>query len=124
MLNKYSASPDHYAILKEWARENRKNQTEGESILWDRIRDKGLGVTFLRQFIIEDYIVDFVCRESRLIIEVDGGYHCQYQQMLDDKARERRLDELGFKVIRFSNEEILTGIDKVITEIEKQIKNQ
>jgi len=121
MLRKYQAAPDHYGQLKEWARENRKNQTDAESFLWDQIRNKALGVTFLRQFIIEDYIADFICRECNLIIEVDGGYHCQYQQMQDDAIRTHRLNELGYKVIRFKNEEISFEPERILEEIKREV---
>ena len=70
-----TASPDRYQLLKEFARKNRKNVTIAENVLWDCLRRNSLGVTFLRQHIIGDFIVDFVSRNSGLIIEVDGGYH-------------------------------------------------
>ena len=70
-----TASPDRYGLLKAYARENRKNATLAESMMWELLRKNRLGTRFLRQHIIVDYIVDFVSRESRLIIEVDGGYH-------------------------------------------------
>ena len=64
------ASPDRYGILKEYARENRKNMTEGETALWNALSDNALGVRFIRQYIIGDYIVDFYCRKNKLVIEV------------------------------------------------------
>ena len=64
-----------YGILKENAKANRNNQTEAESIFWSIAKGSGLGEKCRRQYIIGDYIVDFFFRSSRLIIEVDGGYH-------------------------------------------------
>ena len=74
-----NASPDRYGLLKAFARENRKNATLAESVLWEQLRNNTLGVKFLRQHAIGDYIVDFVSRSSGLIIEVDGGYHAERQ---------------------------------------------
>ena len=82
------ASPDRYGILKEYARENRKNMTEGETALWNALSDNALGVRFIRQYIIGDYIVDFYCRKNKLVIEVDGGYHSEPHQQEDDKIRQ------------------------------------
>jgi len=76
-----------------------------------------LGMEFLRQHIIGDYIVDFVSRHGGLVIEVDGGYHSEPQQQEDDVIREQDLERMGFHVMRFSNEEVLFDIDNVIEQI-------
>ena len=99
------ASPDRYGLLKEYARENRNNMTLGEKALWSSLRHKFLGHRFYRQYIIADYIVDFLCHEGGVIIEVDGGYHSEPRQAEDDELRTQRLEQLGFHVLRFSNEE-------------------
>ena len=117
MIDFRTSSPDRYRILKDFARENRKNMTEAESVLWNSLRNKSLGVKFLRQHIIGDYIVDFVCQETGLIIEVDGGYHSEPCQKEDDETRTRHLESKGFKVIRFTNEEILFNIESVINKV-------
>lgn len=122
MIDFRTSSPDRYRILKDFARENRKNMTEAESFLWNSLRNKGLGVKFLRQHIIGDYIVDFVCQETGLIIEVDGGYHSEPCQKEDDDTRTRYLESKGFKVIRFTNEEILFNIESVINKVYNLIK--
>lgn len=119
MLDKYSASVDRYGLLKLYARENRNNMTEAERVLWNHIRKEQLGIKFMRQYIIGDYIVDFVCRECGLVIEVDGAYHAELQQQEDDTIRQRNIEKLGFHFLRFSNEEILFDINHVINEIEK-----
>ena len=77
-----------------------------------------MGREFLRQHIIGDYIVDFASRHDGLIVEVDGGYHAERQQQEDDVLRERELERMGFHVMRFSNEEVLSNIDKVLQQIE------
>jgi very-short-patch-repair endonuclease len=113
-----TASPDRYGLLKAFARENRRQATEAETLLWDCLRSNSMGVKFLRQHIIGDYIVDFVSREDGLIIEVDGGYHAEPRQMEDDLQREAYLEHLGYHVMRFTNEEVMFNTDWVIQEIE------
>lgn len=78
------AAPSLYGLLKQYARENRKNMMEAESILWRQIRRDALGVTFLRQFIIGEYIVEFACLKPKIVIEVDGDYHSEPRQQQDD----------------------------------------
>ncbi len=113
-----TASSDRYKLLKEYAQENRKNQTLAEQVLWKYLDRKQLGVKFLRQHIIGDYIVDFMSREQGLVIEVDGGYHAERQQQENDAIREQALYNMGVHVLRFTNEEVLYDIDSVITQIE------
>ncbi|MBQ6765353.1 MAG: endonuclease domain-containing protein [Paludibacteraceae bacterium] len=110
-----------YGVLKENARKNKKYLTEAESILWDLLRRKQLGVIFRRQYIIDAYIVDFVCLSKQLIIEVDGKYHDTAEQQQLDKQRENRLQKLGFTVLRFNNEEVVACPEKVIEKIKQYI---
>lgn len=112
-----TAAPDRYALLKDFARENRKNATPAENVLWNYLRANTLGVKFLRQHIIGDYIVDFVSREGGLIIEVDGGYHSEPRQQTDDELREETLSSMGYHVIRFTNEEVLYELESVTDQI-------
>lgn len=112
-----TAYPDRYGLLKEYARENRRNQTLAETFLWDNIKDEALGVKFLRQHIIGDYIVDFLARSEGLIIEVDGAYHAERQQKENDALRTDILQRMGYSVMRFTNEQILYDIDSVIQQI-------
>ena len=112
-----TAYPDRYGLLKEYARENRRNQTLAETILWDNIKDEALGVKFLRQHIIGDYIVDFLARSEGLIIEVDGAYHAERQQKENDALRTDILQRMGYSVMRFTNEQVLYDIDSVIQQI-------
>ena len=114
-----SAAPDRYGILKAYARENRRNATLAENVLWNELRNNNMGVEFLRQHIIGDYIVDFVSREEGLVIEVDGGYHSEPRQQEDDKVREDELEKMGYHIIRFTNEEVLNDIEKVTDQIER-----
>jgi very-short-patch-repair endonuclease len=100
------------------ARALRRNMTEAERALWRRLRNKGLGVKFRRQEPIGCYIVDFVCYEKRIVIELDGGQHIE---SLEDIGRENWLRERRFKVLRFWSNDVLRNIDGVIREIEVEI---
>ena len=113
-----SASPDRHGLLKAYARENRKNGTLAESVLWEYLRNGALGEKFLRQHVIGDYIVDFVSRHGGLVIEVDGGYHSKPCQKEDDQLREEYFERMGYHVIRFSNDEVLYDIENVLNQIE------
>lgn len=112
-----SASPDRYAMLRDFARRNRKNATLAEQFLWEHLRAGALGVEFLRQHVVGDYIVDFASRHGGLVIEVDGGYHSEPRQQEDDAAREFHLQRMGYHVMRFSNEEVLFETDNVLEQI-------
>ena len=113
-----TASPDRYLLLKEFARENRQKATLAEQILWEALRRNSIGVKFLRQHIIGDYIADFASREGGLIIEVDGGYHSERTQAENDEIRTADLERMGYCVMRFSNEEVINETDEVIRQIE------
>lgn len=89
--------------------------------MWEYLRGKQLWFKFNRQYVIADYIVDFVCLDRKLIVEVDGGYHSEYEQIEKDVHRTERLEHLGFYVLRFSNEEVLTGIETVLDTIRKEL---
>ena len=108
------ANPLNYKLLKEFASSQKSNPTEAEKILWERLSKKQLGVRFRRQYIIDEYIADFVCLPKKLIVEVDGGYHDEALQQIADAKRTERLRTLGFKVIRFTNEDVLENLERVI----------
>lgn len=115
-----TASPDRYDILKEYARENRRNATLAESVLWEYLRERPCGVFFKRQHVIGDYIADFVALSRQLIVEVDGAYHAEPHQQ-DDAVRTEDLKRMGFCVIRFANEEVLYNTNYVIDAIIRQL---
>ena len=116
-----TADPMLYMRLKAYSKEMRKFATEAESILWEYLRAKQLGKTFKRQHIIGDYIADFVCLESGLIVELDGGYHQLPEQQINDELRTVWLEKHGFRVIRFKNEELLTNIDHCLEIIKASL---
>ncbi|MBA3971218.1 MAG: tRNA (adenosine(37)-N6)-threonylcarbamoyltransferase complex dimerization subunit type 1 TsaB [Bacteroidetes bacterium] len=101
------------------AKEHRKNPTEAESIIWENLRAKKLNHKFRRQHPIGKYIVDFVCVERKLIVEIDGKIH--ESQLEEDAVRTEQLNELGFKVIRYTNEQVISGIDEVIGSIKVEL---
>ena len=123
MIDYKTASPDRYKLLKGFALENRQNPTLAERVLWSHIRAGQLGVKVLRQYIIGDFIVDFLLTENKLVIEVDGAYHAERQQIEDDKQREEALNRMGYRVIRFTNEDVLYDTNKVLDNITKEIEN-
>jgi len=94
-----------------------------EQVLWNHLRNKSLGVRFLRQHIIGDCIVDFVSLECLLVVEVDGAYHAERGQMEMDEVRTGALERMGFKVIRFTNEEVLYRLKETIKIIIDNMDN-
>ncbi|MBR2114284.1 MAG: endonuclease domain-containing protein [Prevotella sp.] len=119
-----TASPDRYLLLKDFAQTNKQFPTDAEKLLWEHIRAKQLSVKFNRQHIIGDYIVDFVCIEKKLVIEVDGGYHSEYEQIEKDEFRTQQLRDWGFSVIRFKNEDVLGDISGVLNKIKNNLNNK
>jgi len=106
------------------AKHLRENMTDTEIKLWEELKNKKLlGHKFRRQHPISNYIVDFYCHKLKLVIEVDGGYHNNLEQLELDKARTEILEFQDLKIIRFSNEEIFKNLSGVINEI-KMIANQ
>jgi len=93
----------------------RNNSTHAEALLWEKLRNKELGVKFRQQHIINKFIVDFCSIEKALIIEVDGEIHEKHKEA--DVQRTRILKNEGYSVIRFTNNEILTDINSVISKI-------
>ena len=90
-------------------------------MLWLKLKNKQLGVRFRRQYSIGNYIVDFCSPRCKLIIEIDGGVHEQAGEPDYDEARQENIETLGFRLLRFTNEEIEKEIDKVIASIKKHL---
>ena len=129
----HTTDPKTWRALQERVLEMRKNPTEAEKKLWRYLRKNNLtpalperkgenadGYHFRRQQIIDRFIVDFVCLSEKLVIEVDGDIH-DYKQK-EDKERTDILRILGFKIIRFKNEEVLSDTDGVIKKISEELK--
>jgi very-short-patch-repair endonuclease len=117
------APADLWKRLKPFAREMRHTPTPAEELLWERLRNRRLNqLKFRRQFAIERFIVDFVCLEHRLIIEVDGSIHDQQQEY--DELRQLFLESIGFRVLRFSNDAVLHATEAVVEVIGEWIASQ
>ncbi len=103
-------------------RELRKNQTEAEDIFWEIVRNREfLGLKFRRQHQIGQFITDFFCHSENLIIEIDGKIHSNSDQREKDISRDLYLEELGYRILRFSNDEIYNNIEKVLYEIRNAV---
>lgn len=106
--------------LKEIRRNLRQEATKAEDILWQELRNRQLEqLKFTRQHSIGNYVVDFYCATKRLIIEIDGGVHLLPEQKEKDKSRDENLKEMGFKILRFSNEAVFLKTGFVKEEILK-----
>ena len=102
----------------------RNNPTEAEDFLWRQLKGKGLNTSFKRQCVFLDYIADFYSPSANLIIEVDGGYHQTDEQQTLDEIREEKLKKQGYRILRFTNEQVLFDIDRVLTKIKDMIENE
>ena len=102
-------------FTKTAAKSLRKSLTDAERKLWHRLRGEQLGVKFRRQYPFENCILDFVCVERRLVIEVDGAQHADDQDY--DQKRTERLRAAGFTVLRYWNNEVLNETDAVVQAI-------
>lgn len=104
------------------ARELRKNMTDAERKLWNHLRNRQLGdLKFRRQHPIGKYVVDFVCFEKKIVIEVDGSQHLENR--IYDAERTEWLQKQGFKVIRVWNNDVLNEIEAVLEELYEEIIN-
>ncbi len=110
----HRSNPDWYNLLKGYAKRMRENPTDAESYLWNQLKGKALGVGFKRQCVILDFIADFYCPEREIIIEVDGYYHNYAEQITLDEARTKRLEAKGYRILRFTNEQVMFEIENVI----------
>jgi len=101
------------------AKRLRQNMTEAEQKLWQALRARQLGRKFRRQHPLGPYIVDFVCLQDKLVIEVDGGQHLL--QVRSDQARTHWLQKSGYRVLRFWNNNVLKDINTVMERIDAEL---
>ena len=103
---------------RKFARAMRADATKAENLLWQALRNRQLaGLKFKRQVPLVGYIVDFVCFEARLILEVDGGQHAESNR---DVERDRMFESQGFRTLRFWNDEVIGNIDAVCETIMRE----
>jgi very-short-patch-repair endonuclease len=104
--------------LKKYSQELRKNMTEAEKLLWSKLRRKQLKDSqFYRQRIIGNYIVDFYCPKSKLIIEVDGGQHYSNIGNKKDRMRDNYLKGLGMQILRVSDRKVFKNLEGIIEKV-------
>jgi len=118
----YNTDAKTWYANKENVIELRKNPTEVEAMLWEKLRKEQTGHRIRRQHAIDSYIVDFVCIRKMTVIEIDGEIH-NYQKK-DDNNRIKTLEENGFTVIRFTNKEVLNDLNKVVKSIKQFLDNK
>ena len=112
-----SAQIFHYAIKL------RKNPTESEKLLWNKLRNRQLeGIKFRRQHPFDDFAIDFYSHELELAIELDGGYHETKRQKFSDDCKDIQLMSFGLTVLRYTNENIFHSMDIVLEDIREYIK--
>ncbi|MGD9965622.1 MAG: endonuclease domain-containing protein [Hyphomonadaceae bacterium] len=104
-------------MLRDRARDMRKQQSRAERAVWEMVRDRRLGAKFRRQFPIDRYIADFACVEAKLVLEVDGLSHEIADQIAYDAERTSRLNELGWRVLRVRDGLILSEPQRVADRI-------
>ena len=104
----------------EFARTLRTNATDAEILLWSRLRRRQIGGhRFRRQHPIGGYVADFACVSQRLVIELDGGQHSERRRR--DEARTQDLEALGYRVLRFWNDDVFSDLDGVVERIATEL---
>jgi len=117
-----TANPYTYPLIIDYRKDLKDHQTEAERVIWGYLRNKKTGHKIRRQHIIDDFITDFVCLSKKVIIEIDGKIH-EFQKE-KDKQRTIRLNNLGYEVIRFTNDEVLNSPYQVAQKIKSYLNNR
>ena len=115
----YDAAPNIF----EKAKELRKNMTDAEELLWQRLNNNQLGMRFRPQHPINIFIADFYCHQHKLVVEIDGGIHKHETQKEHDVGRTIELERFGITIIRFTNEQVINNIDDVARNIQAYLKS-
>ena len=113
-------SPARAEALKERARDMRRNPTEAQKLLWERLKDKQCGFTFNREVVMGSAIVDFACKTRWLVVETGGtgdGADATLAQLSD-----RKLTDVGVRVMRFADDDVVTDTDRVVGEIKAELQ--
>jgi len=104
--------------LKSRARELRKSMTDAEKLLWSKLRLRQLkNAQFYRQKVMGNYIVDYCCPSSKLVVELDGSQHFSEDALHVDEKRDNYLRRMGFKVLRFTNHEVNNNLNNIMQKI-------
>jgi cyclase len=115
----YGATPEIF----EHAKALRNTLTETEGMLWECLSGNKLGVRFRRQHPLSRYIADFYCHEKNLVIELDGSIHNLPEHIAADKERDMEMQQLGLKVLRFTNKQVYSNLQGVVSTIKRTIEN-
>ncbi|MEO5648917.1 MAG: DUF559 domain-containing protein, partial [Ginsengibacter sp.] len=110
-----------WPLLKDLSRENRKEKTPAEDILWQRLRNNQYGSKVRRQHVIDGFIIDFAFLNEKLLIEVDGDYHNDPEQKEYDNSRTEYLQQSGYRILRFTNDEVRNRFQKVSETIKREL---
>ena len=103
----------------------RRGQTSAETLMWSVLRDRRLeGFKFRRQVVIASYIVDFLCRRAKLVVEVDGATHSSPEELAYDRRRELVLSQLGFRILRVGNLDVYQNMDSVLSAVLAALEQQ
>lgn len=111
-------------LIFEKAKALRNRVTDSESLLWEQLKGKQLGLKFRRQHPISSYIADFYCHEAKLIIELDGSIHQIPEIIKNDIERQKNIEELGITVLRFTNKELHNNLNVVLDKIKQTIQER
>lgn len=104
-------------------RKLRRRETPAEKATWRELRKRRLdGIKFFRQYSVDRYILDFYSPTYRLAVEIDGPYHLDEEQQKRDAKRTAELESLGIRVIRFTNDEVLSTIQSVLARIREAVE--
>lgn len=121
----FNSTVEEWKKTLQFAKQNRKEATAAENTIWQEIRNRQIAdCKFRRQHPIAGFIPDFVCLKKKLIIEIDGEYHSESEQIAFDKARENWLAEQGFTMLRFTNQMVNTALNTVLKDIEQALLNK
>jgi very-short-patch-repair endonuclease len=115
-------SRQRQTLLEARARELREHPTLSEARLWQELRGGRLGAAFRRQVVIGNYIVDFLAPESRLVVEVDGGYHIG--RGTADARRDAVLRRAGYRVVRVAAEDVMRELPAVLRLLQLELRNK
>jgi|WetSurMetagenome_2_1015567.scaffolds.fasta_scaffold562918_1 very-short-patch-repair endonuclease len=116
-----TANPHTYHLIKEIRDTLKEKPTKEEEKLWMFLKNKKTGYHIRRQHIIDNYITDFVCLRKKIVIEIDGKIHLKQRE--HDQQRSLKLNELGYKVIRFTNEEVNEKPELIALKIKEILDN-
>jgi len=117
-----TANPYTYKFISEYRKIQKENPTQAEKVIWTFLKSKKTGHKIRRQHIIDSFITDFVCLTKKVVIEIDGKIHEFHKKY--DELRTLRLNDLGYQVIRFKNEEVLDCPEKIAAKIKDYLDHK